>query len=72
MLTRYRRSGSKSYAALEIAIDALLTLLLLGIYVAGIIILASRGVSNWSDIYDYKIARGIPQVYANLSCILIW
>jgi hypothetical protein len=72
MLYRYHRSASQSYAPLEIAIDAFLTLLLLGIYVAGVVILASREISNWSTYYNYKLARGIPQIYSNLSCILIW
>jgi hypothetical protein len=72
MLSRYRKSRSQSYAPLEIAIDGLLALLLLGIYIPGIVILASVEVDKWSNMYNYKLARGIPQIYSNLSCILIW
>ncbi|KAJ5302833.1 hypothetical protein N7476_009632 [Penicillium atrosanguineum] len=71
MLSRYRKSGSQSYSPLEIAIDISMCLLLLGVYISGIFILASREIGEWADIYNYKLARGIPQVYSNLSCILL-
>ncbi|KAJ5802325.1 uncharacterized protein N7503_004775 [Penicillium pulvis] len=71
MLSRYRKSGSQSYSPLEIAIDGSMALLLLGVYISGIFILASREIGEWADIYNYKLARGIPQVYSNLSCILL-
>ncbi|KAJ5348418.1 uncharacterized protein N7506_001671, partial [Penicillium brevicompactum] len=68
MLCRYRKTQSKSYAPLEIALDALMTAMFLGIYLAGIIILANLHVNR----YSYTIARGIPQIYSNLSCFLIF
>lgn len=67
MLCRYRKTQSKSHAPLEIALDALMTAMFLGIYLAGIIILAKLHVNR----YSYTIARGIPQIYSNLSCFLI-
>ncbi|KAJ5527912.1 hypothetical protein N7513_012071 [Penicillium frequentans] len=71
MLSRYRKSGRQSYSPLEIAIDGSMALLLLGVYISGIFILASREIGEWADIYNYKLARGIPQIYSNLSCILL-
>lgn len=71
MLSRYRKSGSQSYSPLEIAVDIFMALFLLGVYISGIIILASREIGEWADHYNYKLARGIPQVYSNLSCILL-
>ncbi|KAJ6006494.1 hypothetical protein N7451_004438, partial [Penicillium sp. IBT 35674x] len=71
MLSRYRKSGRQSYSPLEIAIDSSMALFLLGVYISGIFILASREIGEWADIYNYKLARGIPQVYSNLSCILL-
>lgn len=44
-----------------------MTAMFLGIYLAGIIILAKLHVNR----YSYTIARGIPQIYSNLSCFLI-
>ncbi|KAJ5154687.1 uncharacterized protein N7500_010126 [Penicillium coprophilum] len=71
ILFRYRKSKSQSYSALEIAIDFLMTLLLVGVYISGIIILATQEISEWSYPWNYKLSRGIPQIYSNLSCILL-
>jgi ABC-type arginine transport system permease subunit len=73
MLCRYRRSKNlnQTYYALEVAVDGLLTSLFLGIYIAGIVILAVVRVGDWHNMYSYKIARGIPQIYSNLSVFLL-
>ncbi|KGO40558.1 hypothetical protein PEX1_035160 [Penicillium expansum] len=71
MLSRYRKSGSQSHSLLEIATDSLVALLLLGVYISGIIILSSQEIGAWGDRQNYKLARGIPQVYSNLSCLLL-
>lgn len=65
ILFRCRKSGSQSYSLLEIAIDGLVALLLLGLYIAGMVLLATREGSG------HPLAVGIPQVYSNLSCLLL-
>ncbi|KAJ5817628.1 hypothetical protein N7447_007636 [Penicillium robsamsonii] len=71
MLFGYRKSGSQSYSLLEIAIDGLVALLLIGVYISGMILLATQRISEWESPWDYKIAYGLPQVYSNLSCIIL-
>lgn len=71
MLFTYRKSGNQSYSLLEIAIDGLVALLLLGVYIAGMVILATLEASRWDSPWDYRVAVGIPQIYSNLSCILL-
>ncbi|OQD68329.1 hypothetical protein PENPOL_c003G09451 [Penicillium polonicum] len=71
MLFRYRKSGSQSYSLIEIAVDGSMTLFLLAVYIAGIAILATHDISRWNDPWDYRLALGIPQIYSNLSCILL-
>lgn len=71
MLFMYRKSGSQSYSLIEIAIDGLMALFLIGVYIAGIAILASHDISSWASPWDYRLAVGIPQVYSNLSCIIL-
>lgn len=70
MLSRYR-SSSQSYSLLEIAIDGLVALLLVGVYIFGMILLSTQHISEWESPWDYKLARGIPQIYSNLSCIIL-
>lgn len=69
---RYRVSGSQSYSLIEIAVDALMALFLLAVYIAGIALLATQEISKWDSPWDYRLALGIPQIYSNLSCILLW
>ena len=71
MLFGYRKSGSQSYSLLEIAIDGLVALLLVGVYTSGMILLFTQQISEWESPWDYTIARGLPQVYSNLSCIIL-
>ncbi|KAJ5396214.1 uncharacterized protein N7487_010517 [Penicillium crustosum] len=71
MLFMYRKSGSQSYSLIEIAIDGSMALFLIGVYIAGIAILASHDISSWASPWDYRLAVGIPQVYSNLSCIIL-
>ncbi|CAG8139394.1 unnamed protein product [Penicillium nalgiovense] len=71
ILSGYRKSGSQSYSLLEIAIDGLVALLLVGVYTSGMILLSTQRISEWESPLDYTIARGLPQVYSNLSCIIL-
>ncbi|KAJ5592201.1 hypothetical protein N7537_009105 [Penicillium hordei] len=71
MLFWYRKFGSHSYSPFEIAIDGAVTLLLLGVYIAGVVILATHEIRRWDSPWDYRLALGIPQVYSNLSCIVL-
>ncbi|OQE14672.1 hypothetical protein PENFLA_c036G08373 [Penicillium flavigenum] len=71
ILSGYRKSGSQSYSLLEIAIDGLVALLLVGVYTSGMILLSTQRISEWESPWDYTIARGLPQVYSNLSCIIL-
>ncbi|CAI7658453.1 unnamed protein product [Penicillium palitans] len=71
MLFRYRKSGSQSYSLIEMAIDGLMTVFLVAVYIAGMAILATHDISGWSDSWDYRLAVGIPQIYSNLSCIFL-
>lgn len=71
MLLRYRKSGSHSYSLLEIAIDGLVALLLIGVYISGMILLSTQQISEWESPWDYTIDRGLPQVYSNLACIIL-
>ncbi|KAJ5921901.1 hypothetical protein N7516_009604 [Penicillium verrucosum] len=71
ILFRYRVSGSQSYSLIEIAVDALMALFLLAVYIAGIALLATQEISKWDSPWDYRLALGIPQIYSNLSCILL-
>ena len=71
MLFGYRKSGSQCYSLLEIAIDGLVALLLVGVYTSGMILLSTQHISEWESPWDYTIARGLPQIYSNLSCIIL-
>ncbi|KAF4771431.1 hypothetical protein HAV15_004225 [Penicillium sp. str.  len=71
MLFMYRKSGSQSYSLIEIAIDGLMALFLVAVYIAGIAILAAHDISRWASPWDYRLAVGIPQIYSNLSCIIL-
>ncbi|CAI7628800.1 unnamed protein product [Penicillium crustosum] len=71
MLFGYRKSRSQSYSLLEIAIDGLVALSLVGVYISGMILLSTQQISEWESPWDYTIARGLPQVYSNLSCIIL-
>ncbi|KAJ5597827.1 hypothetical protein N7537_007911, partial [Penicillium hordei] len=71
MLFGYRNSGSQSCSLLEIAIDGLVALLLVGVYTSGMILLSTQQIREWESPWDYTIARGLPQVYSNLSCIIL-
>ncbi|KAJ5426301.1 hypothetical protein N7465_001371 [Penicillium sp. CMV-2018d] len=67
----YRKSGSQSYSLIEIAVDGFMALFLLAVYIAGMAILATHDISRWDSPWDYRLALGIPQIYSNLSCILL-
>ncbi|KAJ5816266.1 hypothetical protein N7447_008499 [Penicillium robsamsonii] len=71
MLFKYRKSKKQCYSSFEIALDLLMALLMAGVYIAGTIILASNEISTWFNGSNYKLSRGIPQVYSNLSCVLL-
>ncbi|KAJ5968592.1 hypothetical protein N7501_004840 [Penicillium viridicatum] len=71
ILFGYRKSGSQSYSLLEIAIDGLVALLLVGVYTSGMILLSTQPISEWESPWDYTISRGLPQVYSNLSCLIL-
>lgn len=43
--------------------------LLIGTYIGGMNMLAKREIREWG--YTYKLARGIPQIYANLACLVL-
>ncbi|KAJ5238000.1 hypothetical protein N7489_008091 [Penicillium chrysogenum] len=71
MLLGYRKSGCQFYSLLEIAIDGLVALLLVGVYTSKMILLSTQQISEWESPWDYTIARSLPQVYSNLSCIIL-
>ncbi|KAJ5529906.1 hypothetical protein N7527_003299 [Penicillium freii] len=71
ILFGYRKSGSQSYSLLEIAIDGLVALLLVGVYTSGMILLFTQPISEWESPWDYTISRSLPQVYSNLSCLIL-
>ncbi|CAG7952587.1 unnamed protein product [Penicillium salamii] len=72
MLCRYRKTRSQTYATLEVAIDGFTTVLFMGIYIAGIVILATFNMNSWRAHSSYTLARAIPQIYSNLSCFLLF
>ncbi|KAJ6142930.1 hypothetical protein N7471_002383 [Penicillium samsonianum] len=71
MLFKYRRSKNPCYSSFEIALDLLMALLMAGVYISGTVILASVEISAWFNPHNYKLSRGIPQIYSNLSCVLL-
>ncbi|KAJ5926363.1 hypothetical protein N7516_008136 [Penicillium verrucosum] len=71
ILSGYRKFGSQSYSLLEIAFDGLIALLLVGVYISGVILLSTQHISEWESVWDYTLDRGLPQIYSNLSCIIL-
>lgn len=71
LLFRYRKSGSQSYSLLEVVIDGLVALFLVGVYISGVVLLSTQQINEWESPWDYTIDRGLPQVYSNLSCIIL-
>ncbi|KAJ5780612.1 hypothetical protein N7457_005772 [Penicillium paradoxum] len=71
ILVRYRKSGSQFYPLLVIAIDALMALLFIGVFISGMFILSTQDISLWVNPDNFKLASGIPQIYSNLSCLIL-
>ncbi|KAJ5372767.1 hypothetical protein N7517_004773 [Penicillium concentricum] len=71
MLLKYRKSKNQCYSSFEIATDLLMALLMVGVYISGTVILSSQEISAWFTPQNYKLSRGIPQIYSNLSCVLL-
>ncbi|KAJ5291345.1 hypothetical protein N7478_000596 [Penicillium angulare] len=57
-----------TYSSLEILADAFMVAQFLGIYIAGIVILAKR---NYGRYWRHSEAQSIPHTYSNLSCLIM-
>lgn len=64
-LLRAHASGKQEYSSLGMLVDAVMIALFLGIYIAGIVILAK------SQHRYTTYAQGIPHIYSNLSCLIM-
>lgn len=63
-----RKATTQQYPGYEILGDMLLLVLFVGIWIAGIVILAVKEIDHWRATY----AQGIPHIYTNLSCLIMW
>ncbi|OQE28750.1 hypothetical protein PENSTE_c003G00537 [Penicillium steckii] len=66
---RISRKPQAAHLPIEILIDTALGTLLIGTYIGGVIVLSKREIREWG--YTYKLARGIPQIYSNLACLIL-
>ncbi|KAJ5103882.1 hypothetical protein N7532_004411 [Penicillium argentinense] len=53
----------------EILIDTAVGSILLATFIGGMVILANREIREWG--YTYRLARGIPEIYSNLACLVL-
>ncbi|KAJ5385904.1 hypothetical protein N7509_008445 [Penicillium cosmopolitanum] len=68
-LRRVSRKPQAAHLPMEILIDTAMGTLLIGTYIGGMNILAKHEIREWG--YTYKLARGIPQIYSNLACLVL-
>ncbi|KAJ5097336.1 hypothetical protein N7456_008057 [Penicillium angulare] len=68
-LNRRRGTRKQTYSSLEILADGVMFVQFLGIYIAGIVILAKRKYGRY---WARSEAQSIPHVYSNLSCLILF
>lgn len=42
---------------------------MIGTFIGGMMILAKKEIREWG--YTYRLARGIPEIYTNLACLVL-
>ncbi|KAJ5584661.1 uncharacterized protein N7459_004461 [Penicillium hispanicum] len=61
----------RRYTAFQILADFIICAALIGIYIIGMVIIATREVRHWRFSDDSKLIHGVPQIYSNLFCLLL-